>query len=434
MTHILVIGGGGREHALAWKLAQSPRITRISVAPGNGGTAAIPMATNIKIDATDVVTLLDFAESEGVNLTVVGPEDPIAGGLVDQFEAAGQRIFGPRRQAALIETSKLYAKELMVRYGVPTPRFVAFGELEPAMDYVVTHPVDQIVIKADGLARGKGVFLPRGEDDAEGILRALMLRETLGKAGHTVLLEQRLSGPEVSVMAFTDGRTIAMMPPVCDFKRLYNDNQGPNTGGMGAFAPSPVLTPALRGRIASEIIVPVLRGLEAEGVPLRGVIYTGVILTPDGPQALEINVRFGDPGAQVVLPLLESDLLDVIDMCLDGALYAPAVRWSRAAAAAVVLVTAGYPMRRNPGLQVRQTGSFPEGVRVFHAGTRRTPDDKLVTTGGRVLSLTGVAPELDTAVQRAYAAVTRVYFEGAHYRTDIGMHADSLHVDGGDNG
>jgi phosphoribosylamine--glycine ligase len=353
MTHILVIGGGGREHALAWKLAQSPRATRISVAPGNGGMAMIPTAASVDIDATDIVSLIDYVDTEAVDLTVVGPEEPLAGGLVDQFEAAGLRIFGPQRSAAMIETSKSHAKHLMQRYGVPTAPFVEFTELLPAMEYVVTHLVDELVIKADGLAQGKGVFLPRGEDDAEGILRALLERDALGPAGHRVIIEHRMQGPEVSVMAFCDGETLAPMPGVCDHKRLRDEDRGPNTGGMGAIAPSPALTPDLARRVEREILLPVLHGLAADGMTFRGVLYAGVILAEQGPLALEMNVRFGDPGAQVVLPLLESDLLDVIDACLDGTLDPAALRWRDETAVSVVMVTEGYPTRRDPGLPVR---------------------------------------------------------------------------------
>lgn len=427
MTHILVIGGGGREHALAWKLAQSPRVTRISVAPGNGGMADIPIASSVDIDATDIVSLIDYVDTEAVDLTVVGPEEPLAGGLVNQFEAAGLRIFGPQRRAAMIETSKSHAKELMIRYGVPTAPFVEFTELLPAMEYVVTHPVDELVIKADGLAQGKGVFLPRGESDAEGILRALLERDALGSAGHRVIIENRLLGPEVSVMAFCDGHTLASMPGVCDYKRLYDQDRGPNTGGMGAIAPTPALTPALSRRIEQEILLPVLHGLAADGSMFRGVLYAGVILAEDGPLALEMNVRFGDPGAQVVLPLLESDLLDVIDACLDGTLESLDLRWRDETAVAVVMVTQSYPARRNPNHVIWQSAPLPPHVQAFHAGTRISDDTALVTTGGRVLGLTAVAPDPRTAIALAYEAVQRVHFDGAHFRSDIGAEALAPH-------
>jgi phosphoribosylamine---glycine ligase len=424
MTHVLVVGGSGRAHAIAWKLAQSPRVSRISVAPGNAGTAAVPMAHNIDVDATDIVSLLDFAESYDVDLTVVGPEEPLAGGLVDQFEAAGKRIFGPRRDAAMIETSKSFAKELMTDFGVPTAPYELFTELEPALDFVMSTRVDGIVIKANGLARGKGVFLPMGESDAEGILRSLLERDALGNAGRKVLIERRLIGTEISVMAFADGDSIAMMPAVSDHKRLYDNAVGPNTGGMGAFAPAPALTPDVAEEVRTRIMQPALAGLqERTGCCFRGVLNVGIVLTPDGPMALELNARLGDPSAQAVLPLLETDLLDVLEACVDGQLDALDVRWRDLAAVTVVLVTSGYPERNDPDIPIRLSPPFPDDVIVFHAGTRHAEDSTLVTTGGRVLDLTGVGPDLETAITLAYDAVRRVYFDGIHYRTDIGARA-----------
>jgi phosphoribosylamine--glycine ligase len=424
MKHVMVVGSGGREHAIAWKLAQSPRIDRISVAPGNGGIVALaPRAQTVDIDATDIVSLLEFAETEQVDLTIVGPEEPLASGLVDQFEAAGLRIFGPQRQAALIETSKSYAKELMSRYGVPTAPYELFTDMDSARDFLLTTPVDEIVIKADGLARGKGVFLPRGESDAEGILRSLLERDALGKAGRQVLIEQRLTGTELAVMSFTDGSTIVLMPAECDYKRLLDHDEGPNTGGMGSCAPAPALTPALAERVKTEILAPALEALQAEKCCFKGVLYAGIVLTRDGPMVLELNARFGDPGAQVVLPLLETDLLDIVEACVDGTLDRVDVRWRAGAAVSVVMATSGYPERRDPGIPIIQAPTMPEDVIVFHAGTRYAADGSLVTTGGRVLGLTGLGPDLPTAIARAYDAGRRVYFDGAHYRTDIGSRA-----------
>ncbi|HML24623.1 MAG TPA: phosphoribosylamine--glycine ligase [Aggregatilinea sp.] len=419
MRHVLVVGGGGREHALAWKLAQSPRVGRISVAPGNAGTAQF--AHNVDIDATDIVSLMEFAETEQVDLTVVGPEEPLASGLVDQFEAAGMRIFGPRRQAALIETSKSFAKRLMIAHGVPTPRYEVVTNLEDAREFLLTHPVDRVVIKADGLARGKGVFLPRGETDAEGILRSLLERDALGGAGRRVILEERLHGDELSLMAFTDGHTLALMPSVREYKRLRDEGIGPNTGGMGAHAPAPAVSRELALRISREIIEPALAGLQSDNCCFAGVIYVDVMLTPTGPQALELNARFGDPGAQAVLPLLETDLLDVIDACIDGTLNTLDVRWSHDAAVSVVLATAGYPERSDPGLRVAMTRDVPDDVLMFHAGTRWLDSGVLVTTGGRVLDVTGVGPDLTAAAQCAYRGVRCVSFDGMQYRRDIGL-------------
>jgi phosphoribosylamine--glycine ligase len=421
MTHILVVGGGGRVHALAWKLAQSPRADRITVAPGNGGTAAF--AQNVDIDATDVVSLLDFAETEEVDLTVVGPEEPLANGIVDQFEAAGLRIFGPCREAATIESSKSFAKQLMVQHGVPTAPYEVFTDLTSALDFLASHSFADMVIKADGLARGKGVFVPVGESDAEGILRSLLERDALGRAGRRIVIEQRLFGEEVSVMAFTDGRTVLTMPPVRDHKRLYDGDQGPNTGGMGSYAPSTTPSPRLIDQVRTRIIEPVLEGLREERCPFRGILYVGLVLTKEGPMALEVNARLGDPGAQTVLPLLATDLLDIIDGCIDGTLRGVPVRWHTGAAATVVLATSSYPERNDPGIPIIQAPNLSPNVIVFHAGTRIADDGTLVTTGGRVLNVTGIGPDLSSAVTAAYDAVRRVHFDGMHYRTDIGTRA-----------
>jgi phosphoribosylamine--glycine ligase len=421
--HILVVGGRGREHALAWKLAQSPRVTRLSVAPGNAGTADIPIAQNVDIDATDIVSLLDFAESQSVDLTVVGPEEPLAGGLVDQFEAAGLRAFGPHRQAAMIETSKHYAKELMLRHHVPTAPFELFDDLDHALDYVMSQRVTDLVIKADGLARGKGVFIPRGETDAEGILRALLERDALGQAGRKVIIERRLIGTEISINVFTDGQSFVMMPAISDHKRLYDNDIGPNTGGMGAYAPTPALRPDMVTRIEREIIEPTLVGIREMDGRFQGVLYIGVVLTENGPVALELNARFGDPGAQTILPLMESDLLDVIEACLDNCLDCVEVQWRRQSSVVVVLATGNYPERNDPGIPIILAPHMPDGVIVFHAGTRYAEDGTLVTTGGRVLNIVGVGPDLAMSISLAYDATRRVHFDGVHYRTDIGARA-----------
>ncbi|GAB4411711.1 MAG: phosphoribosylamine--glycine ligase [Anaerolineae bacterium] len=419
MSHVLVVGNGARAHALAWKLTQSPHVSRLSVAPGNGGTAALAGARNVPVDATDVVSLLDFAQTEAVDLTVVGPEEPLAGGLVDQFEAVGLRIFGPRRAASLIEASKSHAKMLMARCGVPTPPYEVFTDLDAALDYVMSQPVYDLVIKADGLARGKGVFLPRGEADAEGILRALLERDALGPAGRRVIIEQRLSGAEVSVHAFTDGETIVPMPPLCDYKRLLDGDQGPNTGGMGAVAPTAALTPALLGQVHERILRPILAELRADGLRFKGVLYVDVMLVDGQPVALALNARLGDPAAQTLLPLLQTDLFEVLEACVDERLSALPVSWSAGAAVTVVLTTAGYPYRRDPGLPIH-LGPLPAGVLVFHSGTRRTEENQLVTTGGRVLAITGVAQDVPTATERAYQGVSQASFPGMHFRRDIG--------------
>lgn len=419
MSHVLVVGHGARAHALAWKLAQSPRVSRLSVAPGNGGTATLARACNIPIDATDVVSLLDFAESEGVDLTVVGPEEPLAGGLVDQFEAVGLRVFGPRRAAALIEASKSHAKQLMVRCGVPTPPYETFTDLEAALDYVMSQPVYDLVIKADGLAQGKGVFLPHGETDAEGILRALLERDALGPAGRRVIIERRLSGQEVSVNAFTDGETVALMPPLCDYKRLLDGDEGPNTGGMGAVAPASALSPSLLEKIEVRIVRPILAELRTEGLYFKGVLYVDVMVVDGEPLALALNARLGEPATPTLLALLETDLFEVLDACVDGRLHTQQVRWRDGCAVTVMLTTAGYPYRRDPEQPIHLE-AMPDGVLVFHSGTRRTPDGGLVTAAGRVLAITGLGEDALAAASRAYEGVARVSFAGMRYRRDIG--------------
>jgi phosphoribosylamine--glycine ligase len=303
---------------------------------------------------------------------------------------------------------------------VPTPPYELFTDLTAALDYLSTQSFEDIVIKADGLARGKGVFLPQGETDAQGILRSLLEREALGRAGRRVLIEQRLSGDELSVMAFTDGNSVALMPAVRDHKRLYARDFGPNTGGMGAYAPSPAMTPELAEQVRTRIIEPVLLGLQRERCCFKGVIFVGLVLTEDGPVALELNTRMGDPGAQVVLPLLETDLLDLIEACVNGSLDQTTIRWYNQAAASVVLASSSYPERSDPGVPIIQPPTMPDGVLLFHAGTRIAEDGTLVTTGGRVMDVTGIGRDLPAAISTAYDAVRHIYFEGIHYRTDIG--------------
>jgi phosphoribosylamine--glycine ligase len=343
--------------------------------------------------------------------------------LVDQFEAAGLRAFGPHRQAAMVETSKHYAKELMLRHNVPTAPFELFDDMDRALDYVMSQRVTDLVIKADGLARGKGVFIPRGETDAEGILRALLERDALGQAGRKVIIERKLIGREISVNVFTDGQSFSMMPAVSDHKRLYDNDIGPNTGGMGAYAPTPDLRPDIATRIKREIIEPTLVGIRERDGRFQGVLYIGVVLTQDGPVALELNARFGDPGAQTILPLMETDLLDVIEACLDNCLDRIDVQWRSQSAVSVVLATSSYPERNDPGIPIILAPHMPDGVILFHAGTRYADDGTLVTTGGRVLNAVGVGPDLATSISLAYDATRRVHFDGMHYRTDIGARA-----------
>lgn len=424
--NILIIGSGGREHALAWKLAQSPRADRIFVSPGNGGTDDgrrptadhQPRITNTRADWQHAIRNTPY------DLVVVGPEAPLAEGIVDALQAAGVRCFGPTRAAARLESSKAFAKEFMARHGIPTARAAIFTSYEPALAYLrrVEHPV---VIKASGLAAGKGVIVPQTPTEAADALHQIMVERQFGAAGDEVLIEERLAGPEVSLLTFCDGRTVVPMPPAQDHKRVFDGDRGPNTGGMGAYAPAPIAPPALVEDLVATVLRPAVDGMAAEGTPYVGVLYAGLMLTAAGPRVLEFNCRFGDPETQAILPLLESDLLEVLEACVAGALDRVDVRWRDAAAATVVAASEGYPgpyPKGRPITGVEEAAARP-GVVVFHAGTRRTDDGRLVTDGGRVLAVTGVGADLRQALDRAYAGIRCIHFEGMHYRRDIGAKA-----------
>ncbi|MCS6845750.1 MAG: phosphoribosylamine--glycine ligase [Caldilineales bacterium] len=434
MELVLVIGRGGREHALAWKLAQSSRVQRVWVAPGNGGTAlAGGKIANVPLPESDFAGLIAFARQNGVTLTVVGPEAPLAEGIVDAFQAAGLRCFGPSRAAAQIEASKAFAKDFMARHGIPTARYAIFTDFDAALAHLrrVDYPV---VIKASGLAAGTGVIVPDTPDDAEAALRQIMVAREFGAAGDQVVIEERLEGQEASVLAFCDGRTVAVMPAAQDHKRVFDGDQGPNTGGMGAYAPAPLVTPQLLEEVRRTVLQPAVDGLAAEGAPYVGVLYAGLMIAPSRSpltvrgsslHVLEFNCRFGDPETQAILPLLESDLVEVVEACLDGRLAEADVRWRQGSAATVVAASEGYPGPYPKGREVAgvaEAEALP-GVAVFHAGTRLTEDGRLVTDGGRVLAVTGVGDDLTTALARAYAAIERIRFQGMHYRRDIGAKA-----------
>jgi len=416
--NVFVIGSGGREHALAWKLAQSPRVEHVFVAPGNGGTDGASRITNAPFNPHSLIS------APRPDLVVVGPEAPLAEGIVDALQAAGVRCFGPTRAAARLESSKVFAKEFMARHGIPTGRAAIFTAYEPALAYL-RRSDGPVVIKASGLAAGKGVIVPETPAEAEVALRQIMVERQFGAAGDEVLIEERLTGPEVSLLAFCDGRTVAAMPPAQDHKRVFDGDRGPNTGGMGAYAPAPIAPPALVEELVAAVLRPAVEGMAAEGAPYVGVLYAGLMLTPAGPRVLEFNCRFGDPETQAILPLLESDLLDVLEACVEGALDRVTVRWRDAAAATVVAASEGYPGPYPKGREIAgiaDAAALP-GVIVFHAGTRRTADGRLVTDGGRVLAVTGVGADLRQALDRAYAGIRRIHFEGMHYRRDIGAKA-----------
>lgn len=422
---LLLVGSGGREHALAWKLAQSPGLTRLWVAPGNAGTAgAGPQVENVAIPADAVRALTAFARKRQIDLVVIGPEAPLAAGLADALRAAGIAVYGPDQRAAEIESSKAFAKAFMVRHGIPTARYAVFRSHDEALRHLLT--VDYpVVVKASGLAAGKGVILPTCADEAEAAVREIMLDHAFGAAGDEVVIEERLEGPEVSLLAFSDGIQVRVMPPAQDHKRVLDGDQGPNTGGMGAYAPAPVAPPALVATWTETVLQRAIDGLRAEGRPFIGTLYAGLMLTADGPKVLEYNARFGDPETQVIMPLLDSDLLTVLHACATGRLEAFDVRWKAGAAACVVMASEGYPGSYPKGRVISGlTRTAPDSV-VFHAGTDLA-DGQVVTAGGRVLAVSGWGDDIRTALARAYATVDHLGFEGAHYRRDIGWRAIAL--------
>lgn len=442
---ILVVGGGGREHALCWKLEQSTRSPTIYCAPGNAGTATI--ARNVDTPADDIDGLLKFATRNRIDLTVVGPEDPLCHGIVDRFEAAGLRIFGPTAAAARLEGDKAYAKKLMRECGVPTAEARVFGPTEQelayrkqpgggrdesfpdsfkrgyqlACEYVASRDAG-LVVKAAGLAKGKGVFVYEDPSEALATLKALMVDRELGVAGERVVIEELLTGPEVSVMALVDGRNIYVLETASDHKRLGERDTGPNTGGMGAYSPSDTLTEEALGVVVRDIFVPIIDCLNREGVVYRGVLYAGLMLTAAGPKTLEFNCRFGDPEAQPILARMQSDLLDALDATIDGRLDQIEIQWDRRSAVCVVMASQGYPRDYERGKQIAglEKASTLESVHVFHAGTA-SRDDIVVTTGGRVLSVTGLGDTLERARSRAYEATKLIQFDGAYLRGDIAM-------------
>jgi phosphoribosylamine--glycine ligase len=419
-VNVLVVGGGGREHALVWALDRSPRAGEIYAAPGNAGTGEL--ATNVALDVDDGAAVVDFARREAIGLVVIGPEAPLAAGLADVCAAAGIPVFGPSRAAAQLESSKGFAKAFMAEHGIPTAHYATFTDYAKAREYLDQLELGGgVVIKASGLAAGKGVLICDDRAAAEAALVQLMVDRAFGAAGDEVIIEERLTGPEVSLLAFCDGRTVVPMVAARDHKRAFDGDQGPNTGGMGVFAPPPDVDHALVDHLTRTVLEPTVRGMAAAGTPYAGVLYAGVMLTPTGPSVLEFNCRFGDPETQVILPLLESDLLEVCLACAAGRLAETPVRFADDACAAVVLAAPGYPGAYPTGLPIRGTAAAAAKADtfVFHAGTVRR-DGELRTSGGRVLAVAAIGPDLDTAVGRAYTGVAEIHFDKMHYRRDIG--------------
>ena len=414
---VLVVGSGGREHAICWALHKSPKVTELCCAPGNGGIGEIARCVDVK--ATDIPGMVAWAKENQMDFVMVAPDDPLAMGMVDAMEASGIRAFGPKANAAIIEGSKAFSKALMKKYGIPTAAYEVFTDKDAALSYVEAQGAP-IVVKCDGLALGKGVVVAQTLEEAKAAVVNMMENKAFGAAGAKVVIEECMTGPEVTVLAFTDGKTIVPMPSSQDHKRAYDGDKGPNTGGMGAISPCPNYTPELAKTCMDTIFLPTVKALNAEGRTFQGVIYFGMMLTPEGPKVVEYNARFGDPECQAVLSLLETDLMDILEACVDGTLDQLDVKFKDAASCCLVLASGGYPVAYEKGKEITGLDQV-KGAVVFHAGTKKQ-DGKFLTNGGRVLGVTAVAPTLREAVVKAYAAAGPVNFEKMHFRTDIGYH------------
>ncbi len=420
---ILIVGGGGREHALAWKAAQSARISRVYVAPGNAGTAREPKVENVAIDVLDFAGLCDFVRKQGIGFTIVGPEVPLVAGIRDYFDAEGLPCFGPSRAAAQLEGSKAFTKSFLERHRIPTAAYRTFTELSEAETYIREHGVP-IVVKADGLAAGKGVVVARTLDEALGAVREMLAGNAFGEAGHTVVVEDCLVGEEASFICIADGRRAVPFASSQDHKTRDDGDRGPNTGGMGAYSPAPVVTPAIHDRIMAEVIRPAVDGMAADGVPYVGFLYAGVMIAPDGtPNVIEFNCRFGDPEAQPILMRLESDIVELCEAALAGRLDGVQLKWDPRVALAVVVAAGGYPVSYAKGDPIDGLdAAVGSDVKVFHAGTRMA-GDRIVTDGGRVLTVVGLGADVVIAQRRAYEALEHVRFSKIYYRRDIGYRA-----------
>ena len=418
---VLVIGGGGREHALVWKIKQSPRVKKIYCAPGNAGTGEI--AENIPIAADDIKSLLEFALQNKIGLTVVGPEQPLVMGVVDQFEEKGLRIFGPNARAAELEGSKSFAKDIMAKYGLPTAEYKTFNSAANAAEYIKLKNCP-LVIKADGLAAGKGVLLCQTVDEALVAVDSIMGKKSFGEAGNQIVVEEFLQGQEVSVLAFSDGKTVLLMDSAQDHKAAYDGDKGPNTGGMGAYSPAPFFTEIMRQKVHDQIMLPMILAMQKEGRSFKGILYAGLMLTKTGSQILEFNVRFGDPETQPLLVRMDSDIVPIFEACIDGTLDQCPLQWKNESSVCVVMAAEGYPGPYEKGKPIsglQYANSIP-GVEVFHAGTK-TQDEEVLTQGGRILGVTATGENIANAISKAYEAVDKIKWHGIHYRKDIGHRA-----------
>lgn len=416
---ILMVGSGGREHALIKKLKESEKATKIYCAPGNGGIAKD--AEIVNISAMDIDNMVKFAKDNAIDLVFVAPDDPLAAGMVDAMEKAGVRAFGPNANAAIIEASKVFSKNLMKKYNIPTAKYEVFDDPQKAISYVESENTVPVVVKADGLALGKGVIIAQTIEEAKDAIKSIMEDKQFGDSGNNIVIEEFLTGPEVSVLAFTDGKVVKPMVSSKDHKRAYDNDEGLNTGGMGTISPNPYYTDEIAKTCYDTIFLPTIRAMEKEGRPFKGCLYFGLMITPKGPKVIEYNARFGDPEAQVVLPRLKTDLVDICEAIIDEKLADIDIQWYDGATACVVMASGGYPLAYKKGLEItglNEKGGVENAI-VYHAGTK-LEDNKFLTNGGRVLGVTAKGDTLDEALEKAYSAVKTISFEGAHYRTDIG--------------
>ena len=418
---VLVVGSGGREHAITWKISKSPLVDDIFIAPGNGGTQNL--GTNVNIKANEIDKLLKFAKENRIDLTIVGPEDPLVNGITDLFRENGLKIFGPDKKGAQLEGSKIFTKELLIENHIPTAEYMEFSDYDNAKKYIEEKGVP-IVIKADGLAAGKGVTVALSFEEAENALRDIFINKKFGTAGEKLIIEEFLQGEEASYIVFTDGKNILPLASSQDHKRIYDNDKGPNTGGMGAYSPAPVIDKKMENKILKEIIEPTVKGMSIKGMPYQGILYAGIMVTEKGPKILEYNVRLGDPEAQPLLFRMKTDLVEIIIKLLEGKLDEVKIEWDNRPAVCIVMASGGYPGSYEKGKIISgiEEAQSDKNVFVFHAGTK-FENGKLLTNGGRVLGVTAMGKDIPDAIQNAYNAVKKIHWEGAYYRTDIGKKA-----------
>jgi phosphoribosylamine---glycine ligase len=415
---ILVVGGGGREHTLVWKIAQSPRVGKVFAAPGNAGTAAI--AENLNLRPADIEGLGKAAKEKGIDLVVVGPEAPLASGIVDYFDSLGIPIFGPTEAATQVESSKVFARNLMEKYGIPCPKGATFSSYSEAREYLQKQR-PPVVIKAEGLAAGKGVIIAGSLTEAHKALGDIMEARIFGSAGDRVIIDEYLSGREVSLIAFTDGKTVSPMVPACDYKKISDGDQGPNTGGMGSYSPPGFFSAQMTEKVTKDILVPTVKAMAKEGLPYKGVLYAGLMIVNGEPVVLEFNARFGDPETQVILPLLKTDLVDILLAVIQGNLDQLKIEWSFEACVGVVMSSGGYPGSYKTSFPIQGIDSVDKDVLVFHAGTKLGNNGIIYTDGGRVLTVVGVGQDRAEAREKVYCNIPNIYFEGCYYRKDIAL-------------